>query len=51
MKTKTGSSDDHHMIDTFLKTNFEKFERKKLMYRNFKQLDSDQPKLENPCRL
>ena len=51
MKTKTGSSGDHQMIDTFLKTKFEKFERKKLMYRNFKQLDSDQPKLKNPCRL
>ena len=46
MKTKTGSSDDHHMIDTFLKTKFEKFERNKLVYRNFKQLDSDQFKLE-----
>ena len=31
-----------------LKTKFEKFEPKKLIYHNFKQLDSDQFKLENP---
>ena len=34
-----------------LKTNFEKFGPKKLIYRNFKQLDSDQFKLENPSSL
>ena len=30
----------------FSQTKFEKFERKKLIYRNFKQLDSDQFKLD-----
>ena len=54
MKTncfETGFSDPHHMIYTFLKTKFENFEPKKLTYRNFKQFDSDQLKLENPCSL
>ena len=32
--------------DTFLKTNFEKFEPKKLIYHNFKQFDSDKLKLD-----
>ena len=43
MKTnsfETGLS-DHHMIYTSLKRKFEKFEPKKLIYRNFKQFDSD----------
>ena len=48
---ETGLSDHHHKIYTFLKTKFEKFEPKKLTYCNFKQLDSDQFKLENPCSL
>ena len=42
MKTnsfETALSDDHHMIYTFIKTKFEKFEPKKLTYRNFKQFD------------
>ena len=34
-------SDDHHKTYTFLKTKFEKFEPKKLIYRNFKQFDID----------
>ena len=33
----TGLSDHHYMIYTILKTKFEKFEPKKLIYRNFKQ--------------
>ena len=37
---KTGLS-DYHMIHAILKTEFEKFERKKSIYRNFKQYDSD----------
>ena len=44
MKTnsfETGLSDHHHMIYTILKTKFEKFEPKKLTYRNFKQFDSE----------
>ena len=52
MKTnsfKTGLSDHHHMIYTILKTKFEKFEPKKLIYRNFKQFDSEQFKL-NICK-
>ena len=62
MKTnsfETGLSDHHHMIcnqnkifnKTFLKTKFEKFELKILIYRNFKQVDNDQFKSENPCSL
>ena len=31
-----------HMIYTILKTNFEKFEARKSIYRNFEQYDSDQ---------
>ena len=49
MKTnlfETGLSDHHHMIYTILKTKFEKFEPKKLIYRNFNQFDSDQFKLD-----
>ena len=49
MKTnsfETGLSDHHHMIYTILKTKFEKFEPKKSIYRNFKQYDSDQFKLD-----
>ena len=49
MKTnlfETGFSDHHHMIYTILKTKFEKFEPKKLIYRNFNQFDSDQFKLD-----
>ena len=49
MKTnsfETGLSDHHHMIYTILKTKFEKFEPKKLIYRNFKQFDSEQFKLD-----
>ena len=41
----TGLSDHHHMIYTILKTKFEKFEPKKSIYRNFKQYDSDQFRL------
>ena len=50
MKTnsfETGLSDHDHMIYTILKTKFEKFEPKKSIYRNFKQYDSDQFKLDN----
>ena len=50
MKTnsfETGLSYHHNMIYTVLKTKFEKYEPKKLIYRNFKQLDSDQFKSEN----
>ena len=50
MKTnsfETGLSDHHHhMIYTILKTKFERFEPKKLIYRNFKQFDSEQFKLD-----
>ena len=49
MKTnsfETGLSDHHHMIYTILKTKFEKFEPKKSIYRNFKQYDSGQFKLD-----
>ena len=42
---ETGLSD--HMIYTILKKKSEKFEPKKLIYRNFKQYDSDQFKLDN----
>ena len=42
--SETGLSDHHHMIYTILKTKFEHFEPKKLIYRNFKQYDSDQLK-------
>ena len=64
---ETGLSDHHHTIYhiyiyiyiyktrktkiQILKKNFEKFGPKKLIYRNFKQLDSDQFKLENPSSL
>ena len=44
MKTKsfeTGLSNHHHTIYTFLKTKLEKFEPKKLIYRNLKQIDND----------
>ena len=50
MKTnsfETGLSYHHNMIYTVLKIKFEKYEPKKLIYRNFKQLDSDQFKSEN----
>ena len=43
---ETGLSDHHRMIYTILKTKFEKFEPKKLMYCNFKQFDSDRFKLD-----
>ena len=49
MKTnsfETGLSDHYHLIYTILKTKFEKFELKKLIYRNFKQFDSKQFKLD-----
>ena len=49
MKTnsfETGLSDHHHMIYTILKTRFENFEPKKLIYRNFKQFERDQFKLD-----
>ena len=37
---------DHHMIYPILKTKFQKFEPKKSIYRNFKQYDSEQFKLD-----
>ena len=49
MKTnsfETGLSDHHHMIYTILKIKFEKFKSKKSTYRNFKQYDSDEFKLD-----
>ena len=49
MKTnsfETGLNDHHHMIYTILKTKFEKFKPKKSIYRNSKQYDSDQFKLD-----
>ena len=50
MKTnsfETGLSDHHHhVIYTILITKFEKFEPKKLIYRNFKQCDNDKFKLD-----
>ena len=49
MKTnsfETGLSDHHHIIYTILKIKFEKFEPKKLIYRNFKQFNSEQFKLD-----
>ena len=42
---KTGLS-DHHMLHAILKTKFEKFEPRKSIYRNFKQYDSEQFKLD-----
>ena len=42
---ETGLSD--HMIFPIHKTKFEKFEPKKLIYRNFKQYNSEQIKLNN----
>ena len=42
---KTGLS-DHHIINAILKTKLEKFEPKKSIYRNFKQYDSEQFKLD-----
>ena len=49
MKTnffEAGLGDHHHMIYTILKTKFERFEPKKSIYRNFKQHDSDQFRLD-----
>ena len=51
MKTnsfETGLSDHHHMIYMIYvsKKKVEKFERKKSIYRNFKQYDSGQFKLD-----
>ena len=43
---ETGLSDYHHMIYSILKTKFGKLELKKLIYRSFKQFDSDQHKLD-----
>ena len=43
---ETGLSDHHHMIYTIFKTKLEKFAPKKLIYRNFKQFDSEQFKLD-----
>ena len=43
---ETALSDDHHMMYTFLKTKFEKFEPKKLIYLNLKQLDTDEFKFD-----
>ena len=43
---ENGLSDHHHLIYTILKTKFEKLKPKKSIYRNFKQYDSDQFKLE-----
>ena len=42
---ETGLSGHHHVMYTILKTKFEKFKPKKSIYRNFKQYDSDQFKL------
>ena len=49
MKTnsfETGLSHNNHMIYTIYKTKFEKFKSKKPIYRNFKQYDNDQFKLD-----
>ena len=43
---ETSLSDHHHMICIILKTKFEKFGPKKSIYRNLKQYDSDQFKLD-----
>ena len=43
---ETGLSDLDYMIYTILKTKLEMFESNKLIYRNFKQYDSDQVKLD-----
>ena len=43
---ETGLSDHHHMIYTILKTKLEKFEPKKLIYRNSKYFNSDQLKFD-----
>ena len=43
---ETDLSDHDHMIYTMLKTIFETFEPKKSIYRNFKQYDSHQLKLD-----
>ena len=43
---ETGLSDHHHKIYTILKTKPEKFKPKKSKYRNFKQYDSDEFKLD-----
>ena len=43
---ENGLSDHHHLIYTILKTKFEKLKPKKSTYRNFKQYDSDQFKLD-----
>ena len=42
---KTGLS-DHHMIYAIFKPKFEKFEPEKSIYRNFKQYDREQFKLD-----
>ena len=44
--SETGLSDNHHLIYTILKSKFEKFGPKKFIYRNFKQFDSEQFKLD-----
>ena len=49
MKTnsfETGLSDHYRMIHTILKTKFENVEPKKFIYRNFKQFNSEQLKLD-----
>ena len=43
---ETGLSDHHDVIYTILKKIFENLEPKKWIYRNFKQYDSDQFKLD-----
>ena len=43
---ETGLSDLDYMIYTILKTKLEMFEPNKSIYRNFKQYDSDQSKLD-----
>ena len=60
MKTFLWTWFESPLSDDIFKTNFEKFEPKKSIYRNFKQYDTDQFKLdifnsmsamENPCSL
>ena len=41
-----GLTHHHHMMHAILKTKFEKLEPKKSIYRNFKQYDSEQFKLD-----
>ena len=43
---ETGLSHHHHMIYIILKSKFEKFEPKKLIFRSFKQFDSERFKLD-----